>query len=224
MWLPVVIDTDAPSGAMVDEPFIEAAVQAAPAGALENIEFMWVRDRPTDPPQDNLIVTFRAGASVEERLASIVQDEKGIVLEVYMDNVRCGLTDEWLREKWGVSPPALDLTLRERIEITLFAVLLHYSIRQGLTEEAKTLVRMIGRVIFRAAVRRVLKDLEQMYPGTDFGKISPSVRSDGQEHLKPIDAKEAARVDYDRLFRQLLGLDLTGPAEGDSNPPPASDS
>ena len=227
MWIPVVIDTinrDTRSKMMADESFIEAVVQVVPASVLETIEFVWVRDRPTNPPQDNLIVTFRAGMSVDERLAAIIQDEKGTVLEVYLDNVRDGLTDEWLRDTWGISPTTIALAFTERIELTIFAVLVHYGIRQGLTEEAKALVRKIGRVIFRAAVRYAVKNLEQMYPGTDFAKISPSVRSDGHKRVNPIDAKEAAQVDYYRLFRQFLGVDSTGPAEENSSSRSAGDS
>lgn len=222
MWLPVVDDSTPSKSGSVDEHVIEAIVEIVPETVLSHarVDFVWIRGLPTDPLPDNLVVAFRADADVEDRLAAVVRDEKGVVLEVYMENVESGLTDEWLRREWGIHPDSLHLSATEKLEITFFALLVHVSIRQTLVEEAKQLVRKIGRVIFRAAVRAALKNLTETCPEMTFERVTPSLPKGPETPQGPIDARDVARVDYDQLFKELLGLDPTGDGPSDSEPSP----
>jgi len=218
MWLPVVDDSTHSRTDAVEEPIVEAIVEVVPEAVLSraSVEFVWIRERPTDPLPDNLVVALRCEANVEERLAALVRDEKGALLEVYLENVQSSLTDAWLQREWSIRPNSLNLSTTEKLEITFFALLTHVAIRQGQVGEAKTLVRKIGRVIFRAAVRAALKNLKVTYPEMTVDCVAPSLPKALNTSQGPIDAGEAARVDYDQLFRQLLGLEPTG--NGEDNP------
>ena len=218
MWLPVVDDSLPAKTCSVEEHVIEAIVQVVPEAVLAHarIDFVWIRGLPTDPLPDNLVAALRSDADVEDRLAALVRDEKGAVLEVYLENVQSSLTDAWLQREWSIRPNSLKLSSTEKLEITLFGLLTHVAIRQGQADEAKTLVRKIGRVIFRAAVRAALKNLKVTYPELTVDSVAPSLPKTLNTSQGPIDAGEAAQVDYDRLFQQLLGLEPTG--NGEDNP------
>ncbi len=220
MWLPVVDDSTFSETCFVDEHVIEAIVEVVPDVVLSHseIEFIWIRGLPTDPLPDNLVVAMRSEADVGDRLAALVRDDKGVVLEVYLENVESGLTDECLKKDWGIGTHSLKLSTTEKLEITFFALLVHASIRQGQVDEAKTLVRKIGRVIFRAGVRAALKNLKRAYPEMTDDRVAPSLPKGPKTPRSPIGADEVARVDYDRLFRELLGLESTAGDENDSEP------
>ena len=223
MWLPVVDDSTPSKTCSVEEHVIEAIVEVVPETVLSHarIDFVWIRGLPTDPLSDNVVAALRSDVNVEDRLAAVVRDDKGVVLEIYLENVESGLTDEWLRQEWCMHPNSLNLSTTEKLEITFFALLVHVSVRQGLVEEAKQLVRRIGRVIFRAAVRAVLENLKKTYPEIAVDRVVPSLPIELSTSQGPIDAGEAARVDYDQLFRQLLGLEPTG--DGADEPEPSPD-
>ncbi len=223
MWLPVVDDSTLSKTCSVEEHVIEAIVEVVPETVLSHarVDFVWIRGFPTDPLPDNLVAALRSEADVEDRLAAVIRDDKGVVLEIYVENVESGLTDEWLEREWGIRPNSLNLSTTEKLEITFFALLTHVAIRQGQVDEAKTLVRRIGRVIFRAAVRAALKNLKEAYPDMTVDRVAPSLPEALGTSQGPIDAREAARVDYDQLFRQLLGLEPTG--DGADKPEPPTD-
>jgi len=225
MWLPVINNSTSYKSRAVEEHVIEAIVEVVPEAVLSRarIDFVWLRGLPTDPLPEDLVVALRSEAEVEERLAALVRDDKGAVLEVYLENVQSSLTDAWLEREWSISPNSLKLSTTEKLEITLFALLTHVAIRQGQVDEAKTLVRKIGRVIFRAAVRAAMKNLKETYPEMTVDCVAPSLPMRPKTPHGPIEVGEAARVDYDQLFRKLLGLEPTEDGANDSELSPDDD-
>ncbi len=85
--------------------------------------------------------------------------------------------------------------------------------------EAKALVHKIGRVIFQAAVRNVLKNLNDVCPEMASGSAPPPMNR-SKAPQGPIDFREATRVDHEQLLRRLLGLRPTGNGVTDSEPTP----
>jgi hypothetical protein len=96
------------------------------------------------------------------------------------------------------------MTIVDKTEVAVFGALLTLSLRKGMVEEARTLVRLVGRVVFRAAVRCALAKLV-----TETSKAQPSTNRErwGGSDVQPITPEEVAATDWDVLFRQLLGLD-----------------
>jgi hypothetical protein len=164
------------------------------------VEFVWVRNDPSELTSAQLFLAFQENARPRERLGAFVHHSDGrLVLELYARNVMAGLTDDWLEENWGIRPCSLPLTPTEKLELTIFALFLHLGVRRGLEEEARTIVRLLGRVVFRAAVRGVTNRILKAWP-----RPGEPHRSSSPANAGPIGAEEVARTDYDALFRKLL--------------------
>jgi len=212
VWIPVVNDTINAGARPLEEPLVETIIQTIPERLLTGIEFVWLRDFPTSVSDEDIVAVFRANAAPENHLAALVRTDQTMVLEVYMDQVESGLTDDWLHHEWGIESANLQLTTAEKLQIAVFTLLTHYGLQQGMITEAKCMIRKIGRVIFRAAVRRVIADLKQQYPHMRSDETTTS----GNSTLPPISHEDIARVNYDKLFSQLLDVNYSGPAQSEA--------
>jgi hypothetical protein len=205
MWIPVVSDSLCAGLTGSEESRLEAMLEVVPEAVLATIGFVWVRDEPTDDCSGLVYATFRPGASESDCLAALVHDNhERMVLELYARRINSGLSDSWLAENWGILPCGLPLTIVDKAEVVVFGALLTLAVRKGMIEEAQTLVRLVGRVVFRAAVRCALAKLviksESVSP-----PLTPPEQA-GRRETRRISQEEIDRIDWDALLRQLLGL------------------
>lgn len=204
MWIPVISDSGVPGAMPHDESALETLLATVPPALLTRISFVWVRDAPSPLAPRECVLAFRCDAPAVDRLAALVSDPDGrVLIELYAANVASSLSDRWLAENWGIQSAALPLSNLDKLQVTLFALLLHWAVREGELASARILIRRIGRVIFRAAVRRVCA---QILPAAPVRFRAGGVPADTLN--RPISAAEVARTDMDALLRRLLGLDV----------------
>lgn len=222
MWIPVISDSTVVGFRSQEEPRIEAILEIVPESVAQDLSFVWVRDEPPQAEAETIHSSFRTEACCHDRLAALVHDLDGrLVLELYAKNLAGSLSDSWLEDNWGVHPCGLPLSLVDKSEVVVLGAILNLAVRKGLIEEAKTLVRLIGRVVFRAAVRHATRKLLEESPATrKDGKAESSVGTAGAR-MEPITREEVANTDWDELLRQLLGIgEDPGPTDARSDPGP----
>ena len=215
MWIPVVSDSTVTGVSPREESILEAIIEVIPDSALRNVGFVWVRDEPSDLEPQSLLTSFRGDARPTDRLAAAVHDRDGrLVLELYARNVTSSLSDPWLEENWGICPSSLPFTMVDKCEIAVFGLVLHLAVRDGLVDEAKVLVRLIGRVVFRAAVRHAV---DKLLAGSAAHEKSgaPNAGKAFAGPSGPISHEEVARTDLDALLHRLLGLDVPRDQNGE---------